>query len=322
VGLAAPPQAPPGAGGGIRGAIRQRWLATTQRPPQPPRPRWARITIWALALATALFAWLLVYAFALSGLQESHSQHGLYAALRSELAQQTAPPLRGTQTSSDSYPLGTPVALLQVPRAGISAVVVEGTTAGALELGPGLSPDTPLPGQPGTSLVLGRQAMFGGPFRNLAGLHRGDLIQVITGQGRFTYVVTDLRYPGDRLPPSLPTGQSRLTLATITGPGWRSFAPNQILYVDATLRGKTVAFPGGTATSLPASETIMHGNPGVGYPLSLWLILLGLVVAAVAWIRFRVGWGGWQIWLVSVPVILAVLYVVSDTAIQLLPNLL
>jgi LPXTG-site transpeptidase (sortase) family protein len=313
---------PPGAGGGLRGAIRQRWLATSERPPQPPRPHWVGVTIWALGLTTALLLWFLVYAFALSGLQEAHSQHDLYAALRSELAEQTAPPLRGTRTPSDSYPVGTPVAQLQVPQAGISAVVVEGTTAGALEQGPGLSADTPMPGQPGTSLILGRQALFGGPFRNLAALHRGDLIRVTTGQGRFTYVVSDLRYPGDRLPQPLRAGQSRLTLASITGPGWRSFAPDQLIYVDATLRGKTVAFPGGTATSLPSSETIMHGNPGVGYPLSLWLILLGLVVAAVAWVRFRMRWGGWQTWLVSVPVILAVLYVVSDTAVQLLPNLL
>jgi sortase A len=322
VGIIAPPQAPPGAGGRVRGAIRQRWLATAQRPPQPARSLWLRIAIWALATVTALLVWFLVYAFALSGLQEAHAQHGLYAALRGELAQQVAPPLRGARAPSDSWPLGTPVAVLQVPRAGISAVVVEGTTAGSLEQGPGLSPDTPLPGQPGTSLILGRQAMFGGPFRNLTALHRGDEIHVTTGQGSFTYVVTDLRYPGDRLPPPLRSGQGRLTLVSIAGGGWRSLAPNQVVYVDATLRGKAVAFPGGTATALPANEAVMRGNPGVGYPLSLWLILLGLVVAAVAWVRLRIRWGGWQTWLVSVPVILALFYVISDTAVQLLPNLL
>jgi sortase A len=320
VGLAAPPQAPPG---GVRRAriVPQRFNALGGR---PLRPGDIVIWVWALvlvsALASVLAVWLLVYVFALSGLQEARSQHGLYATLRSELAQQTAPPLRYANTPSDSFPLGTPVAILQVPRAGISDVVLEGTTAGVLEQGPGLERDTPLPGQPGESLIMGRQAMFGGPFRNLAALRPGDLIHVVTGQGAFTYVVTDLRYPRDRLPPPLGAQQSRLTLATIAGSGWRAFAPNRVLYVDATLRGQTVAYPGGTLASLPASEMVMHADPAVGFPLVLWLLLLGLVVAAVIWVRSR--WGGWQTWLVGVPAILAVLYVVSDAAVQLLPNLL
>jgi sortase A len=294
-------------------------------PPQrPPLSLGFLVPIWTMASITALTVWFLAYAFGLSGLQEARTQHELYAVLRTELAQEVAPPFQGVQSGhqpSDNFPLGTPVALLRVPQAGIDDVVLAGTTSGVLEQGPGLWRDTELPGQPGASVILGRQSMFGAPFRHLTALRRGDLITITTGQGTFTYVVSDLRYPGDPLPPPLAAGQSDLVLATAVGPGWRSaWAPNTMLYVDATLRGKTVAYPGGLPTALPASESPMNGDTSVLLPLILWLQLLLITVVAVVWAATR--WGRWQTWLVGVPAILAVLWVVSDTAFQVLPNLL
>ncbi len=277
-----------------------------------------------MASISALAVWFLAYAFGLSGLQEARSQHELYGVLRSELAQEVAPPFQDVaagQAPSDNFALGIPVAILQVPQAGIDDVVLAGTTSGVLERGPGLWRDTPLPGQPGASVIWGRQTMFGAPFRHLAALHRGDVIRVTTGQGSFTYVVTDLRYPGDPLPPPLAAGQSRLILATAVGPGWRgAWAPDTFLYADATMRGKTVAYPGGLPTVLPGSENPMSGDTSVLLPLILWLQLLLLTVVAVVWAGAR--WGRWQTWLVGIPAILAVLWVVSDTAFQVLPNLL
>jgi sortase A len=279
-------------------------------------------TIWVLASVSALAVWFLVYAFAFSGLQEARSQHELYATLRSELAEQTAPPFGVNQTPTDNFTLGTPVAILRAPQAGINDVVLAGTTSGVLEQGPGLLRSTPLPGQPGISIIWGRRTMFGGPFRRLAALHRGDLVNVTTGQGTFTYVVNDLRYPGDPQPSPLPAGQSRLTLITAVGSGWRSsgWATNEFLFVDATLRGKPVASPGGLPTQVLTSENAMRGDTSVLLPLVLWLQLLLLTVVAVAWASTR--WGRWQTWLVGAPAILAVVWVVSDTAFQLLPNLL
>ncbi len=270
--------------------------------------------VWALAALSALAAWVLIYAYFLSGLQEASSQHALYAQLRTELAQEIAP--LGSHPS-----FGTPVAILKVPQAGIDDVVVEGTTSGVLEHGPGLLADTPLPGRAGESIIYGRETMFGGPFRHLDVLRKGDQIQVTTGQGTFTYVVTGLQYPHTPEPPPLAAGQSRLTLVTVVGAGWRSAGvPDEILYVNAMLRGKTVGSPAGLPTAVPSSQDAMHGDASVLLPLVLWLQLLLVTVIAVAWTLTR--WGRWQTWLVGVPLILAVLWVVTDTAIQLFPNLL
>jgi len=324
----APPQAPPRTG--LRRRLPVRLPARRTRPaappPRPPLSLWFLAPIWTMASLSALTVWFLAYAFGISGLQEARSQHELYGVLRSQLAQEIAPPFQGVQSGhspSDNFALGTPLALLRVPRAGIDDVVLAGTTSGVLEQGPGLWRDTPLPGQPGVSVILGRQSMFGAPFRHLTALRQGDLIKITTGQGTFTYVVSDVRYPGDPLPPPLAAGQSDLILATATaaGPGWRSaWAPNTMLYVDATLRGKTVAYPGGLPAVLPASESPMHGDTSVLLPLILWLQLLLVTVVAVVWAATR--WGRWQTWLVGIPAILAVLWVVSDTAFQVLPNLL
>jgi sortase A len=303
MGIAAPPQ--PALRAGRRG-----WNHARPAVAAPPAP----VASWALASVSVLAAWFLAYAFVLSGFQEAHAQHVLYATLRTQLAQEIAP-LGG------NVPAGTPVAVLQVPQAGISDVVVEGTTSGVLEQGPGLERDTPLPGQAGTSVILGRQTAFGGPFRHLAQLAPGDLIHVTTGEGTFTYAVTGLRYPGDTLPPPLSAGQGRLTLVTAVGSGWQgTWAPGQILRVDATLRGKPAGDSGALPATVASSELPMAGNTGVLTTLVFWLQLLLVTAVAVSWARWN--WGGWQAWLAGTPVILAVLWAVAGTAFQLLPNLL
>jgi hypothetical protein len=51
-----------------------------------------------------------------------------------------------------------------------------------------------------------------------------------------------------------------------------------------------------------------------------WLQLLVLTVLAVIWVRTR--WGSWLTWLVAAPVVLALVWVVSEITFQLLPNML
>jgi sortase A len=272
------------------------------------------VMVWTLTSLSALAAWFLAYALGLSGFQEHSTQHGLYATLRSELAQATAP-LGGRIKA------GAPVAVLRVPQAGINDVVVEGTTSGILETGPGLEADTPLPGQLGVTVILGRQTMFGGPFRHLNALKRGDVFDATTGQGTFEYRVIDVRYPGDPLPPPPAAGKGRMVLVTTTGGGWRGAgSPDQFLYIDASLISKPVATPPGMPTALPKNQQPMQGDKNVLMPLVLWLQLMLAMVLGLVWVRSR--WDHWQTWLVAVPALLAVLWVVSEVAFQLLPNLI
>jgi sortase A len=281
---------------------------------RPQLPLWAATTLWFLTALSVLAFWFLLYAFVLSGYQEHAAQDSLYAKLRNELALGIAP------LGSKITP-GAPVALLHIPQAGIDDVVVDGTSSAFLEWGPGLKADTPLPGEAGASIIYGRAAMFGGPFRHLNALRRGDLLAVTTGQGTFYYRVEDVRYPGDPLPPPLASGQGRLTLATTAGGSWRDLgARSQFVYVDASLVSKPVGTPTGMPTAIPNDERPMQGDPGALIPLVFWLQLLVITVLAVIWVRTR--WGSWLTWLVAAPVVLALVWVVSEITFQLLPNML
>ena len=286
-------------------------LATAIRMPVGPQlPLWASTVLWFLTVLTVLTAWFLLYAFVLSGYQEHAAQDALYANFRNKLAQSVAP-LGGRIVP------GTPIALLRVPQAGIDDVVIDGTTSGLLERGPGLKADTPLPGQPGTSIIYGRATLFGGPFRHLNVLRPRDLLEVTTGQGTFQYRVLDVRYPRDPRPPALPAGQSRLTLITATGGSFG--APSEFLYVDASLIGSPVGAPAGQPTAIPGSERPMHGDSSALIPLIFWLQALAVAVLGVIWVRSR--WAGWMTWLVAAPALLGLVWVVSEVAFQLLPNL-
>ena len=283
--------------------------------PRPPMSPGRGIATWVLATISLLALWFVVYAVLLTPFQENHQQVTLYSQIRQSLAQQTAP------LGGEIHP-GTPVALITARSLGVvDNVVVEGTTSGDLMSGPGHKRDTVLPGQTGVSVVYGRAGLFGGPFGGLSGAKAGDQISAITGQGVFTYVVTAVRHAGDAFPPPLPPGGSRLTLVSADSHGrFGALHPEGVLYVDAILKGQSQPYPAGKPAAVPKSEQAMQGDPNAFLPLALALpMLIGAVIFAV-WARNR--WGGWQTWLVGVPLVLAALWAVSQAAVQLLPNLL
>ncbi|MEA2418562.1 MAG: sortase [Thermoleophilaceae bacterium] len=84
---------------------------------------------------------------------------------------------------------GDALGKLRMPSIGVSEYVVEGTDADNLRKGPGHYPDTPLPGQHGTSAIAGHRTTYGAPFRNLDKLHKGDRIVVELPYGTFVYRV-------------------------------------------------------------------------------------------------------------------------------------
>lgn len=285
------------------------------RPRRAPLSTGRGTAVWVLATVSLLAAWFVLYAVALSPLEESRRQSVLYNTLREDLALQTAP-LGGPIAP------GTPVTLLSLPTAGgVDQVVVEGTASADLMNGPGHKRDTVLPGQAGVSVVYGRASLFGGPFGTIGDLRTGDRIVTTTGQGVATYVVTGLRRAGDPFPQPLAAGAARLTLVSAEGNGrWGFLAPRAVVYVDADLVGKAQPGVGGRPSVVPRSEQAMQGDPSALLPLALALPLLIGSVLVLAWARSR--WGGWQSWVVGLPLLLATLWTVSQAAVQLLPNLL
>ncbi len=64
----------------------------------------------------------------------------------------------------------------------------------------------------------------------------------------------------------------------------------------------------------------MQGDPSALLGLALTLPLLLGSVLFVIYARNR--WGGWQTWLVGMPLLFGALFAVSQSLVQLLPNLL
>ena len=215
------------------------------------------------------------------------------------------------------HPLGTTVAVLQIPAIGLNEAVFSGTTSGVLMDGPGHRRSTVLPGQAGTAEILGRRAAYGGPFRDLGKLSSGDTITVVTGQGIHAYQVMGVRHAGDLAPPPLSAGRGRLTLITADG---QPFLPEDVLRVDAELT--TPAQPASQrplATVAPA-ERDLAGDNDAWMTLVLWGQALLLAAVGLAWARKR--WGKRQTWLVAVPVLGMLGIAVSDQIGRLLPNLM
>jgi sortase A len=285
--------------------------APTEPGARPRRPLWLTTPLWALASASLLALWFAAYVLVIGAAQEGGDQQRSFARFRSQLSQATAPLGPSGQ--------GRPVALLDVPAAGITRTVVsEGVTSKDLQSGPGHRRDSVLPGQVGTSVLYGRSATFGAPFKHLYRLRAGDVVRVTTGQGSFVYTVTRTRHAGDVDPAPQP-GTGKLTLVSLTGSGWRSgFAPTRTTYVDATLQ-QAVPSTGRQGQSLVDEQVLSRAHDGL-LVLVLWLtgLLVVVVGSVLAWSR----WGRWQSWVVASPVLVAVLVGCSRSAAVLLPNLL
>ncbi|MBK3569624.1 MULTISPECIES: sortase [unclassified Streptomyces] len=266
------------------------------------------------ALLLGITAQLLVF----SGAQEHSAQHASFDELRGQLALGTAPVSQTDQRGKLLAP-GTPVALIRVPSLGLSQVVLEGTDSTVLTDGPGHRRDTPLPGQSGTSVLMGRAAAYGGPFGRLAELRAGVMFTVTTGQGTARYQVADVRRAGDPAPAALAAGKGRLVLVTATGP---HFMPSGVLRVDADLVSTAFQTPAAVIRSgtLPDSEEPLARPDGVPWPLVMWLQALLLAAVAAVWAWHR--WGRHQTWIVFAPLVAVLGLQVATRTTELLPNLL
>jgi hypothetical protein len=290
--------------------------------------------------ALGFVAWVTL----ISGLHYDKAQLNAYEALRVELANgtapngayQQAPAVLGSQGSGASsifgtpttptqppaptlVPDGAPLAVLSIPAISLRSVILQGTTGSVLEGGPGHLRDTPMPGQVGVSVILGRKQAYGGPFGGLASLVPGDSITVVTGQTNALYKVVDLRRGGDPLPSALAPGGGRMVLVTADG---SPLEPTGVLYVDADLASAPQPAP---AQTLPpgdqaASENAMGTEPAAWLPIVLWGLLLVVVAGVLSWLW--IAWGRWQTWLIAVPIVGFIVLAISDEVTRLLPNLI
>jgi sortase A len=287
--------------------------------PTPARPT-MRLVSQILTIVAVVVLGFLAHVTLLGSIEHYRDQAQSYRELRNELANGLAPvgPLDDNVDHPAALPPGTPVAILDIPQIDVHEVVLESATSSVMRSGAAHRRDSPLPGQVGTSLILGRRAAFGGPFRDLDQLKVGDEFVITTGQGQHKFTVIGLRHAGDPLPPPLSGRKGRVTLVTTDGPLYR---PSDVLRVDADVTSdvqeKGPQVPTG---SVSEAEKFYAGDPSALLPLLLWGALLLVASVGLVFVRYRVGRK--QAWVIGIPVLLMLgLFVFNDVA-ALLPNLL
>jgi sortase A len=114
-----------------------------------------------------------------------------------------------------------------IPRIDLDLIVVEGTSYKALRLGPGHLKDTPLPGEPGNSVISAHRDTF---FRHIYELAKGDEIQVRRDGRTYTFQVTGKKIvQPDDLSVIRNTADSRLTLITCYPTYYIGPAPQRLI---------------------------------------------------------------------------------------------
>jgi sortase A len=230
-----------------------------------------------------------------------------------------------TLSAAPPTPTGEAVAIIRIPKIGVEKAVVEGVGVAALKQGPGHYPTTPMPGQPGNAAIAGHRTTYGAPFYRLDELGAGDLIQVTTRQGEFTYAVRDQHVVKPSQNEVLaPSDQNLLTLTTCNP----RFSAAQRLVIVAELTDNPAPAPppavvpdngtpsGGEPPAL-ADEATVSGGTTSKLPAILWGLLAALVWL-VTWLLSK-RWGRVAAYAMGVPVFLVVLFVFFENFARLLP---
>lgn len=88
---------------------------------------------------------------------------------------------------------GESFAFLTIPKIGLEDVVVYGgVDTDTLRSGPGHMGNTPLPGQPGNSVISGHRTTYGRPFFDFDLLEVGDEVEVETSAGVHVYEIREI----------------------------------------------------------------------------------------------------------------------------------
>ena len=264
---------------------------------------------WGSGALLVLLLGLFVYAKVFTPMAEDRAQALLEKEFTPALLNGVAPV---------GYPIesGTPVALIEIIDINVRRVVVEGTRAEELAKGPGHLVGSAIPGQPGTSAILGRSSRYGSAFSRLDELKAGQEVTVTTAQGVHTYEVVDstLRSANDS---AAFTGERNMLLL-ITGVGGAS--PDQRLVVRALLTSPV--FPAGAAATevqTMTAELGLEGSTKSPMQLALWLLLLMILLVVTILLTEKIGKR--VTWLIAIPLITVALFQVWHHATLMDPSI-
>ena len=239
-----------------------------------------------------------------------------------------------TMSAAPPTPSGEAVAIIRIPKIGVEKAVVEGVGVNALKQGPGHYPTTPLPGQPGNAAIAGHRTTYGAPFYRADELEAGDLIQVTTRQGEFTYEVREKKIVKPSQNEVLDPSEDNLLTLTTCHP---RFSAAQRLIIVGELTDNPAPAPPPPAVAPPSEEpgeepdvvgeeeverptldeASVSGDDTAKLPAILWGLLAGFVWL-VTWLLSK-RWGRLTAYAMGTPVFVVVLFVFFENFARLLP---
>lgn len=176
----------------------------TAEPPKPRKPTRHRAPMSAgdrvrlvlrgvgqtLITAGCVVLLFVVYEVYITNIFAHRLQHRVHNQLEQEWANGDDP-LNLPGGNQSTIPLGSGIANIYIPRFGrdFAFTIVQGTTDGDLEKGPGHYIGTQLPGEVGNFAVAGHRVGKGEPFLNLDHLKPGDAVIIETAKDWYVYRV-------------------------------------------------------------------------------------------------------------------------------------
>jgi sortase A len=149
----------------------------------------ALIAAGILTVGWVLVAWR--WQDPVTAIETWRHQAALATQLRTRAAPASGRPLR---LEARAYRLasheGEAMGRILIPRLGLDAVLVEGTSEADLAKGPGIYAGDFLPGEGRLVYVAGHRTTYSAPFAQINLLRRGDRITIRMPYGTFRYVVT------------------------------------------------------------------------------------------------------------------------------------
>lgn len=216
-----------------------------------------------------------------------------------------------------TIPLGTPLAKLSIPTAGvINDIVVEGADEQRLQEGPGHYPNTSLPGQSGNVAIAGHRTTWLRPFYDLNAVKPGDQITLSIGNTTWVYSVSWIKVvlPTDTSVLA-PTSNWSLTLTTCTP----LYSAAQRLIVRATLNNSATLAVNATTSTKTITITRLATHKTVIKHVSNWLAVAWIVADALALFAALILKRRSSLWLLVLVACIAFSYEAYGPLAQLVP---
>lgn len=215
--------------------------------------------VWAGLLLLGLVAYQLWG----TGLETQRAQNRLEREFEKLLAESESASAAPAQevTTGVTPPVTAPkrptkaLALIRIPSAGVSDIVVEGVSASALRQGPGHVPDTPLPGRAGNAAIAGHRTSYGAPFGDLDRVAKGDTVEITTVEGQFTYTVTDVEIVEPTRTDVLASRTKKKTLTLVTCHPRYSTDKRLVVHAELTSSEASSTLQSTTTTSSTVTES-------------------------------------------------------------------